>query len=336
MKIITNSFNKTVDMITHDKRISGALIIIALLIIIIIPQIGISSYVLRILTNILVYIILALSLNLLTGYTGLVSIGHAGFCAIGGYTSALLNHYLGLPFYFTAIMAMVVAGIVGLGLALPTSRLNGSYLTIATLGFGEVVKMVALNWQSFTRGPLGVKNIARPEFFGWQLTNKNGGYFYLAAFLVIVVTIFMYRLINSKWGRAFMSIRDDKLAAILMGVNVNRYKLRSFVIAAAIAGLGGAFATHFVTFIDPNTYNFDISIIIISIVILGGMGTIPGMFVGAVLLISFPEFLRFAAEYRFIIYGLILVLMMRFKPEGLLGGHHKTKYKLPKGVRSDY
>ena len=133
-------------------------------------------------------------------------------------------------------------------------------------------------------------------------------------------------------GRAFMSIRDDSLAATLMGVDVTAYKLKSFIISAAIAGLGGAFYVHFVRFLDPNTFNFDISIIIISIVILGGTGSIPGSFLGAVLLISFPEILRFASEYRFIIYGLILVLMMRFKPEGILGGHSNRKLRLMKGV----
>jgi branched-chain amino acid transport system permease protein len=325
------------DRLENNRKLSIVFIALCTALVIIIPQTGLlSSYILRIITNVCLYTILALSLNLLTGYTGLVSIGHAGFCAVGGYTSALLAQQFGLPWYITAICGMILAALVGLVIALPLGRLEGTYLTIATLGFGETVKMVALNWQTVTRGPLGVKNIPRPEFFGIQLTNKNGGYLYLAVILLVLVTIFMRRLIKSKWGRAFMSIRDDSLAATLMGVEVSRYKILAFVIAAAIAGLGGAFSTHFITFIDPNTYNFDISIIIISCVILGGMGTIPGMFVGAILLISFPEVLRFASEYRFIIYGLILVLMMRFKPEGLLGGHSKRRYKMPKDVRSDY
>ena len=337
MKEIRKYIYDLQERLAENRKLSVILALVCAAIVIIIPQTGLlSSYLMRIITNICIYTILALSLNLLTGYTGLVSIGHAGFCAVGGYTSALFAVKLGLPWFITAILAMAVAGIIGLLISLPLGRLEGTYLTIATLGFGEVVKMVALNWQSLTRGPLGMKNIPRPEFFGIQLTNKNGGYLYLAIVLLILVTIFMRRLIKSKWGRAFMSIRDDSLAATLMGVEVSRYKIISFTIAAALAGLGGAFSTHFITFIDPNTYNFDISIIIISCVILGGMGTIPGMFLGAFLLISFPEVLRFASEYRFIIYGLILVLMMRFKPEGLLGGHSKRKYKMPKGVRSDY
>jgi branched-chain amino acid transport system permease protein len=202
------------------------------------------------------------------------------------------------------------------------------------LGFGEIVKMVALNWQSLTGGPLGVNHIERPEFFGITLTTFNGGFFYLSIVMTAIITLFVYRIVNSKMGRAFMAIRDDSLAAIMMGVDVTAYKMKSFVISAAIAGLGGAFYVHFVRFLDPNTFNFDISIIIISIVILGGTGSIAGSFLGAALLISFPELLRFASEYRFIIYGLILVLMMRFKPEGILGGHSNKPFKLMKGVKS--
>lgn len=316
-----------------DKKINKIIGIIAVIaLIIFIPKSGLSTYLIRIMTMICLYSILALSLNLLTGYTGLVSIGHSAFCAIGGYTSSLLSLYLGLPWFITAIFAMIMAGLVGLLVAAPTSRLSGSYLTIATLGFGEIVKMVALNWQSLTGGPLGVNHIERPVFFGITLTTFNGGFFYLIVILTFLVTLAIYRIVHSKMGRAFMAIRDDSLVATLMGVDVSKYKMKSFVIAASIAGLAGAFYVHFVRFLDPNTFNFDISIIIISIVILGGSGSIPGMFLGSVLLISFPEILRFASEFRFIIYGLILVLMMRFKPSGFLGGHTSKPYKMPKGV----
>lgn len=324
MNIIKKIFEK------KTNRIIGILALIAF--IMFLPKSGLSTYIIRILTMIFLYSILALSLNLLTGYTGLVSIGHSAFAAIGGYTSSLLSLYLGLPWIITAICGMIVAGVAGLLVAAPTSRLKGSYLTIATLGFGEIVKMIALNWQSVTGGPLGVNRIERPVFFGITLSNFNGGFFYLIVFLTFLVTLVIYRIINSKMGRAFMAIRDDSLVATLMGVNVSLYKMKCFIISASIAGLAGAFYVHFIRFLDPNTFNFDVSIIIISIVILGGSGSIPGMFLGSILLISFPEILRFASEYRFIIYGLILVLMMRFRPSGLLGGHNLKPYKMPKGV----
>jgi len=319
---------------TKPKKIVALVVLVAL--VLYLPKSGLlSPYLVRILTMISLYSMLSLSLNLLTGFTGLVSIGHAGFCAVGGYTSALLWQAFGLPWIVTALCGMVMAGIVGLMLAAPTSRLSGSYLTIATLGFGEIIKMVALNWQSLTGGPLGVNHIERPEFFGITLTTSNGGFFYLSIVMTAIITLFVYRIVNSKMGRAFMAIRDDSLAATMMGVDVTAYKMKSFVISAAIAGLGGAFYVHFVRFLDPNTFNFDISIIIISIVILGGTGSIAGSFLGAALLISFPELLRFASEYRFIIYGLILVLMMRFKPEGILGGHSSKPFRLMKGVQTN-
>jgi len=319
---------------TKPKKIVALVVLVAL--VLYLPKSGLlSPYLVRILTMISLYSMLSLSLNLLTGFTGLVSIGHAGFCAVGGYTSALLWQAFGLPWIVTALCGMVMAGIVGLMLAAPTSRLSGSYLTIATLGFGEIIKMIALNWQSLTGGPLGVNHIERPEFFGITLTTSNGGFFYLSIVMTAIMTLFVYRIVNSKMGRAFMAIRDDSLAATMMGVDVTAYKMKSFVISAAIAGLGGAFYVHFVRFLDPNTFNFDISIIIISIVILGGTGSIAGSFLGAALLISFPELLRFASEYRFIIYGLILVLMMRFKPEGILGGHSSKPFRLRKGVQTN-
>jgi branched-chain amino acid transport system permease protein len=322
------------DLLDTTKKKTVAIALLAVLVLFL-PKSGLlSPYIVRILTMISLYSMLSLSLNLLTGFTGLVSIGHAGFCAVGGYTSALMWQYLNLPWVVTAVCGMVMAGIVGLMLAAPTSRLSGSYLTIATLGFGEIVKMVALNWQSFTGGPLGVNHIERPVFFGVTLTTFNGGFFYLSLAITALMTLVIWRIVHSKMGRAFMAIRDDSLAATMMGVDVTIYKMKSFVISAAIAGLGGAFYVHFVRFLDPNTFNFDISIIIISIVILGGTGSIPGSFLGAAILVSFPEILRFASEYRFIIYGLILVLMMRFKPEGILGGHSHKPFKFMKGVKT--
>lgn len=332
---ISSIYNGLLDKIDSNKKLKGMLYLLGIAVVILLPKIGLSSYILRVLTMIALYSLLGLSLNLITGYTGQVSIGHAGFCAIGGYTSALLNVTFGMNFVSSAICAMIVAGIFGLLLGAPTLRLSGTYLTIATLGFGEIIRMMALNWESLTGGPLGVSNIMRPVIFGVELTTFNGGLFYLSVFLLLIVSLFIYSLIRSKMGRAFMAIRDDELVATLMGIEVTRYKVTSFVISSMIAGLGGSFYVHMVRFIDPNTFNFDISILIISIVILGGMGTMKGIFLGSALLISFPEVLRFASEYRFILYGLILVLMIRFKPEGLLGGQTRGKYRLPSGIKGE-
>ncbi len=324
------------EKIEKNGKLKYALYALGACLVVALPKVGLSSFIIRVLTMIALYSILGLSLNLITGYTGQVSIGHAGFCAIGGYTSALLNVHFGMNFILSAFCAMLVTGLFGFLLGAPTLRLSGTYLTIATLGFGEIVKMMALNWEGLTGGALGVSGITRPVIFGIELTTFNGGLFYLAVVLLFLVSLAIYMIVNSKMGRAFMAIRDDELAATLMGINTTHYKIVSFVLSAMLTGLGGTFYVHMVRFIDPNTFNFDISILIISIVILGGMGTMKGMYLGSLLLISFPEFLRFASEYRFIVYGLILVLMMRFKPEGILGGQSRKKYKMPKGIEGDY
>lgn len=306
--------------------------IILTLLILVIPYISPSQYILRIIIMIGVYTILALALGLVTGYTGQVSLGHAAFYAIGAYTSAILTTRYGISFFVSAPIAALTAGLGGLLLGLPTLRLSGTYLAIATLGFCEVVRMVLLNWEVVTNGPLGISKIPRPSVFGHQLTLANNGLYYLMVILVVLTTATMIAIIRSKMGRALKAIREDELAATMMGIKTTTYKVIAFVISAFFSGLAGAFYAHLIRFIDPNTFTFDTSILILSIVILGGMGTINGMFLGSTILISFPEVLRFLQEYRFVVYGVLLVVMMRFRPQGILGGQKKTDYKLPKGI----
>lgn len=297
------------------------------------PFMGFNQYVMRIIIMIGIYSMLGLGLNVLTGYTGLVSLGHAGFYAIGAYTASLLSLKLGVNFFVAAIGGAVAASLCGLLLGLPTLRLKGTYLSIVTLGFGEIVKMVLTNWDKVTNGTLGLKNIPRPSIFGMNLTLKNNGIYYLMLVLVLLITLVCILLIKSKIGRAFMSIKEDELAATMMGIKTTRYKILAFVISAFITGVAGAFYASMIGFIDPNSFTFDTSIMIISIVILGGMGTVRGMFLGAAILIAFPEVFRFLMDYRFVVYGLILILMMRFRPQGVLGWKSQLPYKLTKLVR---
>ncbi len=318
------------DYINSNKRIAYPLIA---LLILGIPYIVPSQYILRIIIMIGVYTILSLSLGLVTGYAGQISLGHAAFYAIGAYVSALLSVNYGLNFFITAPIAAIAAAICGLLLGLPTLRLSGTYLAITTLGFCEVVRMVLLNWESVTNGPLGISKIPRPSLFGMDFTLYNNGLYYLMLGLLVLTTLVMLAIVRSKVGRALVAIREDEMAATMMGIKTTFYKVIAFVIAAFFSGLAGAFYAHMIRFIDPNTFTFDTSIMILSIVILGGMGTINGMFLGSALLVSFPEVLRFLQEYRFVVYGVILVLMMRFRPQGILGGQKKSKYKLPKGVK---
>ena len=307
-------------------------IIVLYAVLIALPQLGIGQYLTRVLCLIGVYSILGLSLNMIAGYMGQTSMGHAALYCLGGYFSALPGVWFGLPFWITLIFGIIGGALGGLILGISTMRLSGSYMAVITLAFGEVVKMIVINWQDVTNGPLGVRNIPRPNFFGIELTTANGGFFYLVLVLVTIAVLVSVCVVNSKFGRAVRAIKEDELAAKLMGVNTAAYRIKTIMISGAMAGMAGAFYASMNRYIDANTFSFDVSMTILSIVIFGGMGSIPGMIIGATLLTGFPEAFRALADYRYVIYGLILILMMRFRPQGLLGGLSKKPYKLPKGV----
>ncbi|MDR1931284.1 MAG: branched-chain amino acid ABC transporter permease [Spirochaetales bacterium] len=300
-----------------------------------VPLMGFNQYILRIFTVIGIYIILSLALNLVAGYTGQLSMGNAAFYAIGAYTATLLLLRGGVNYWLTIPLAAVLAGFCGLLLGLPTFRLRGSYLTIVTLGFGEIVRMILMNWDSVTNGTLGIRNIPAPDFFGITLSLRNGGFYYLVLFLVVLVSAASWFIVNSKIGRAFVSIREDEIAAQMMGIRTTKYKALAFVLSAFFSGLAGAFYAPMVGYIDSNSFTFEVSSQIISMAILGGLGTMRGMFFGAAVLIVFPEVSRFLMDYRFVIYGVILVLMMRFRPQGLLGWQPRVPVRFSKTVRSD-
>lgn len=328
-----NSSNRILGRFDSFSKKKKRLILAALLVVLLlIPVFQPGQYFIRILSLIGIYSILALSLNLITGFLGQTSMGHAAFYCIGAYGMTLMATKLNWSFFTATLVGMIVAGLGGLILSLASMRLSGSYLAVTTLGFGEVVKMIALNWNSLTNGPLGIRSIPRPKLFGLELSTANGGMYYLVLFYVILVVLACCSIQNSKMGRAIIAIREDELSAKLMGVETNKYKVVTIMISAMMAGLAGACYASLTRYIDPNTFSFDVSMVILSIVIFGGMGSIPGMIVGAVILVSFPEVLRFMSEYRFVVYGLILVLMMRFRPQGLLGGQKRTPYELPKGL----
>ncbi|HCL01588.1 MAG TPA: branched-chain amino acid ABC transporter permease [Lachnoclostridium phytofermentans] len=315
------------------NRYKVPLAILCGVLLLVFPKIISDRYILTISVKIGIYIMLALGLNILVGYTGLVSLGHAGFVAIGAYTASLLATKLGFGFFLSVLVGMVVAALAGLLLGLPTLRLSGTYLSIVTLGFGEIVKTIAMNWDPVTNGTLGVKNIPSPMFFGCKLTIANHGLYYLMLAMLLIVTVFCYLVYKSRTGRAFLAIKTDEMAGTMMGINVTYYKVLAFVLSAVISAVAGALYATLIGYIDPNTFTFDVSTLILSIVILGGMGTIRGMFVGAVILISFPEVSRSLMDYRFVVYGLILILMMRFRPQGLLGWQSQIPYRLSKHVK---
>ncbi|MDR1058728.1 MAG: branched-chain amino acid ABC transporter permease, partial [Treponema sp.] len=237
---------------------------------------------------------------------------------VGAYTAAILSTRLGIGFPFTFIAAMLTAAAAGLLLGLPSLRIQGRYLAIITLGFCEITRIIELNWMSLTRGPLGIPNIPGIVIFGIKLRPITR---YFVALGMVVLTIYViHSILNSRLGRAVAAIRDDQVAAEATGVPVFRYKLLIFSISSAFAGLAGAFYAHHISFIAPQNFSFDQSILYLGMIILGGMGSIPGSIIGALVLTIIPEMMRGLMEYRLIIYGLVIVIMLIIRPSGLCGG----------------
>ena len=283
------------------------------------------TYLLHILIFINIYIIIAISLNLIAGYTGILSIAHAGFYGVGAYVSALMAVHFGTPFVLNLIFAMLFAGLVSAIVAIPSLRIHDDYLVIATFGFQMILFSIFNNWVSVTRGSLGIPGIPQPNLFGWQVSS-HWEFLVLTGFLVILVYFFARRLVQSPFGRVLKAIREDEIFAQSLGKNVTQYKILVFVIGGALAAISGSLYAHYVTFIDPTSFTILESIFMISIVIVGGAGSLSGSIVGAVVLVVIPELLRFlgmpnaiAANMRQIIYGGLLVLMMIFRPKGLVG-----------------
>ncbi len=283
----------------------------------------------RIAIMIILYAMLGMGLNVLTGYAGLVSLGHAGFYGIGAYVCALAMTKLGWPFWPSLLAAGLFAALIGFILGLPTLRLSGTYLSIVTLGFCEIVQMILKQWESVTNGNYGIRNIPKPYLFGMKLDMKNGGLFYLALAMCVLTGLACLAIKNSKAGRAFLAIKDDELAATMMGIRTSRYKILAFVISAFITGLGGGlYCVIANNYIEPTSFVFNTSILILSVVIVGGLGTIRGMVFGSALLWLFPQVFRFLNEWRFVIYGVLLVLMMQFRPQGALGWQSTLPFRL--------
>lgn len=275
----------------------------------------ISAYTITILITIAIYAMLAHSLNIITGHAGQISLGHAAFFGIGAYTSALL-YSAGLPFWIDVPLAGLVAGMVGAILGIPCLRVRDDFLAITTMGINFVVEAVFL-YIPFFGGAMGIGGIDLPGWFGREMTKPE--YFLLILFVFLLLLLFD-RMLGRSWvGLAWGAIREDEQAAEAMGVDVVRFKVVAFVIGSAIAGVAGGFYAHFLTFIMPQNFGFGQSIVILSMVVFGGIGTRWGPIVGAVILGVLPELFRPIMEYRTLLYGVLLLAMMRFQPSGLIG-----------------
>lgn len=283
------------------------------------------EYILHILVITGIYIILTLSLNLVVGYTGLPSLGHAAFSCVGAYTSALLALNLGLSPWLGLLIGACVAALLGVVIGFPSLRLKGDYLALATFGLGVIVYSVAKNWVSLTRGPMGLPGIPGFSILGFQLS-EIWSYLILVTLFVFLTYFTLGRVVNSPFGRILRGIREDEIATLAMGKDVDRHKILVFVIGAFFAGIAGSLYAHYITFIDPSSFTIMESILILLMVVFGGMGSLSGSFVGAAILVIFPELLRFlgmpsavAAPLRQMIYGLLLIVLMLKRPQGILG-----------------
>jgi branched-chain amino acid transport system permease protein len=281
------------------------------------------------------FVLAALGLNIVVGSAGLLDLGYVAFFGIGAYTAAITGNALltnvnfHIPFILVVfIVAPAVAAFFGVLLGAPTLRLRGDYLAIVTLGFGEIVRITLNNLDPITRGPNGISSIPDPVIGGWSMgegfsvagyeISGNSVYFYLLLFLISLTLATIYRLNDSRIGRAWVAVREDEVAAAAMGINTTIIKLLAFGAGAWFAGMAGAVNAHLLTQVSPDSYTFPFSVLILAMVVLGGLGNPPGVVLGAIILTFLPEKLREFSDIRFLVFGFALILIMRFRPEGLL------------------
>jgi branched-chain amino acid transport system permease protein len=293
------------------------------------------NYVLHLLIYFNLYAILALSLNLVVGYCGLLTLAHAGYFAVGAYTYALLAKVAGLGFIPAAAGGMIVPALLSLAVSLPSWRFKGDFFVMVSLAVQALLFSLLYNWFSagsplgswanLTNGPFGIAGVPRPTVFGYRF-DAIGSIAVLSFVLLVASALVFWRLKRSPWGRLLRAMRDDELAARGLGKNTRLAKLQAFAVACAFAGLAGVIYASYVSYIDPSSASLDESILMLSMLLVGGAGNFRGPLVGAAVLIAIPEMLRFAAipdtvaaNLRLLLYGLLLVVMMHLRPQGLAG-----------------
>jgi len=287
-----------------------------------------DAYQTNVMISTLLYVMLGLGLNIVVGLAGLLDLGYVAFYAVGAYAYALLNQHFGLGFWTVLPLGGLLGAVCGVLLGFPVLRLRGDYLAIVTLGFGEIIRLVLENWGDFTHGPSGIANIPRPGLFGMDLSIHDAAiYIYYIVFGMVLVTIFVVnRLKNSRIGRAWLALKEDEIACQAMGIDKAKTKLTAFALGSTWAGFAGVIFAAKTTFINPACFTFLESALILSIVVLGGMGSITGVVVGALVIVVLPESLRDFPQFRMLLFGAILVLMMIFRPQGFISTERK-KYE---------
>ena len=324
----------------HHRLSMGVLLLCLLLFPILFTLVFKQTYWIHVAALSGIYVCMALGLNIVVGLAGLLDLGYIAFYAIGAYSSALVSvHFEQWWVLWLMIpISMMAAGTFGVILGAPTLRLRGDYLAIVTLGFGEIIRIVLNNWNSVTNGPIGIAGIPYPRVFGFDFgkgINIAGAYFnettlfyFLIVGLAFGIAGVARRLDRSRIGRAWRAIREDELAARSMGINTRNMKLLAFASGASFAGVSGLVFAHMSTFIEPNSFIFMESAFVLCMVVLGGMGSIPGVILGAILLTVLPEKFRDFQDYRMLVLGASLIVMMRLRPDGLLPRPRETAESL--------
>lgn len=275
-----------------------------------------GPYYMRLMSLVLIYLVLTTGLNIVSGYTGQVSLGQAGLYAIGAYTAGILSIKLGMSFWLCIPFSMVTAGICGFLLGLPTLRVSGHYLALITIGFGVIVEKLLVEWAGLTGGPIGI-SVNSPSIGSYIFSESQ--FYYVLLIICLLVLLITNNIIRSPIGRAFSAIRDNEIAAGCMGINIMGYKLLAFVLSALFAGLAGCMYTFYNIYISPDTFVFNLSVFFLLTIIVGGQATLTGPIVGTIVLTILPEYLHFLNEYRLIFYGVLLIAVVIGLPDGITG-----------------
>lgn len=291
----------------------------ALAVLVIVFPFMVKFYQVSIMTSALVFVILGLGLNIVIGYGGLLHLGYAAFYAMGAYSYGLLYLYWGIPFWVALPLGAVSGALFGLLIGFPVLRLRGDYLAIVTLAFGEISRLILENWSGFTKGAEGIAQIPRPGFITkLSLQGATTYLFYICIVLVLFTIFVMRRIEDSRIGRALEAMREDDIAAQSMGIDLSKAKLTTFALGAVWAGMAGVILASKTTYINPGSFTLMESVMILVAVVLGGTGSIPGVILGAFLVTLIPEYFRALSDYRMLMFGVALVVMSIFRPQGII------------------
>jgi branched-chain amino acid transport system permease protein len=286
-------------------------------VLLLIPFIAQNRYQVHIINMAGIYILVSLGLNLAMGYAGQFNLAMGALWGVGAYTAALLNTRFGTPFWLTLPAATIVAGLIGALVGLPSLKVRSHYLAIVTIGLGEVINIILVNQEALTGGALGIARIQMPTFFGIAL-NTDQRYYYLILGMVVLGYLLASQLVAHRIGRSFRAIRDDYQAAKAMGVNTAYYQILAFAISAAYAGAAGALFAHLNTYISPDIFEFKSTLFVMTMTLVGGMGSLAGSLVGGLMLPILQEYLRVIADWQLVVYGVAIIVVVLFVPGGVI------------------